>query len=136
MASLANRIKTLQDDIKNLDNIAVLKKRTTEYNRINTELENCTKDIESYARIINDANNANDTTEENNKYTIRNITEDEFVNGINSMKDVIDTFSQIDDIETMIELYTTYQTTIEELRNYITNTVNNDDDKMIVENIN
>ena|SRR5437868_8789598 len=95
---LSEKIKLIQDDIKNLENISGFKKIVAEHTRINGEVQSCITYLNQLTQVV-------DVCENNNDNENIELTDDQYNEHIEYLKTVCDIFDQLDNVEDQIPIY-------------------------------
>jgi len=109
---LSEKIKTIQADISNLDNINGFKKIVTEHNRINSDIQSCTATLDTLTQTLDKTNDL-DTEGE--------LTDDQYNEHIEYLKTICDIFDQMENIEDQLPIYIEAMMKVKQVEKYLEN---------------
>lgn len=111
---LSDKIKNIQVDITNLENISGFKKMVAEHTRISGDIQTCITSLDELAKTL-------DSTNENNNTNIMELTDDQYNDHVDYLKTICDVFDQMDNIEDQMPIYIEAMKKVKEVEKYLEN---------------
>ena len=128
MALIADKIKIIKEDIKNIEKIGGFKKIVSEHARINTELQSCVNSVNELNLLMesfNEKNNSNTTDntllDENDQDIKLELTDEQYNEHIDYLKGINDVYDQLDNVEEQIQIYVEAMNKIKLITKYLEN---------------